>query len=119
MKSLIKWIEIPAADFERAVKFYEDLLKLKLKICDYGDTKMALLPNDIGAISYAPNFKPSKDGVLISLELDETIDITIQRIEKLGCTITHPKCEIGSGHRGYFALFVDSEGNQLGIYSDN
>lgn len=119
MRSLIRWIEIPARNFERAVKFYQDLLKLKLQICDYGGTKMALLPDDIGAISLAPNFNPSEDGVLISLELDETIDTTIQRIEKLGCKITRPKCKIEAENRGYFALFIDSEGNQLGIYSDN
>ena len=44
MQKLIEWVEIPAADFERAVKFYGSVLNLELKIVDCGKEKMACFP---------------------------------------------------------------------------
>ena len=31
MQNAINWFEIPAVDFERAVKFYSDILKVELR----------------------------------------------------------------------------------------
>ena len=41
MKKLISWVEIPAADMQRAVTFYEKVLDFKLEILDFGSEKMA------------------------------------------------------------------------------
>lgn len=40
-KKLITWVDIPAVDFDRAVKFYSNLLKLDLEIFDCAEEKMA------------------------------------------------------------------------------
>lgn len=119
MKRLVRWVEIPATDFERAVKFYSKVFKLDLKPLDFGSEKMACLPNDEGAISYSPGFNPSKNGILLSLDTGEDLDATIERVLSSGGRIIKGKTKIESENRGYFALFLDSEGNKLGLYGDN
>ena len=118
MKKLVRWVEIPATDFERAVAFYNNVFKLELTPLDFGSEKMACLPNDEGAISFAPDFKPSKNGVLVSLDTVTQLDEIIQSIVANGGKIIKQKTKIEAEGRGFFALFLDTEGNRLGLYGD-
>jgi len=119
MKKLIAWVEIPAADFKRAVDFYREVLKIDFKIYDGEEEKMAFFPSGEGAISFAPGFNPSKDGILVSLETGDDLDGAISRIERLGGEIVQPKTKIQAEDKGYFALFIDCEGNKVGLYGSN
>jgi predicted enzyme related to lactoylglutathione lyase len=119
MKKLVSWVEIPATDFKRAVNFYNRVFNLNLEPLDYGSEKMACLPNDEGAISLSPGFKPSDNGVLVSLETGKELDETILRIQAAGGKVIKPKTKIEAEGRGYFALFIDSEGNRLGLYGSH
>jgi len=119
MSKLISWVEIPAADIQRAANFYNAVLDLKLEVLDFGAEKMACFPNGEGAISLAPGFKPSKDGVIVSFFLNGDMDSTLEKVWNAGGKVTKQKTKIEAEGRGYFALFIDSEGNQLGLYSDN
>lgn len=118
MKNLVSWVEIPATDFYRAVKFYNSVLEIELQVVDCGLEKMACFPTGEGAISFAPGFNPSKDGVLVSLNTGDDLENTMKRIEKKGGTIVQPKTKIEVEGRGYFALFIDSEGNKVGLYGN-
>jgi hypothetical protein len=118
MEKLIAWVEIPATDFKRAVNFYNNVLGIELQEVDCGTEKMACFPSGEGAISWAPGFNPSKDGVLVSLNTGYEIDETMKRILSNGGSIVHPKTKIEAEGRGYFALFTDSEGNKVGLYGD-
>ena len=69
------------------------------------------------AISWAADFHPSKDGVLISLSVD-SIETTLDRINANGGKTVRPKTKIEADGMGYFAMFSDSEGNTLGLYAD-
>ena len=121
MKNLIAFFEIPAENFERAVKFYESILGIQLVTMDCDTEKMAFFPEENdqcpGAISWAKDFHPSKDGVLIHFQV-ENMETAMVAIEKNGGKIIHQKTKIEAEDRGYFALFIDSEGNRLGLYSD-
>jgi len=121
MKNLVAFFEIPADDFERAVKFYEAVLGVELYTMDCESEKMAFFPEEngqcSGAISWANDFRPSKDGVLINFQV-ENMEAAMIAIEKNGGKITRPKTKIEAEGRGYFALFTDSEGNRVGLYSD-
>jgi predicted enzyme related to lactoylglutathione lyase len=119
MKKLISWVEIPASDFERAVKFYNTLLGVELQVFDFGPEKMACFPNDEGAISHAPDFNPSRDGTLVSLNMEDGLDQALLTIQENGGTIVRAKTKIEAEGRGYFALFIDSEGNKVGLYGDS
>jgi len=116
MQKLITWVEIPSVDFDRAVEFYNAVFKLNLAKQDFGQEKMACFPNGEGAISYAPNFKPSENGVLVSFAVPDTIEAAIQRIETHGGVMLQPKTKIEAEGRDYFAICTDSEGNKIGIY---
>ena len=123
MKNLVKLIEIPAKDFARAVKFYETVLSIEMTVCDSCETeKMAFFSDFAGsepnvAISWAADFLPSKNGVLVSLNVD-SMEQTLERIHANGGKIVRPKTKIEADGMGYFALFSDSEGNTIGLYAD-
>jgi predicted enzyme related to lactoylglutathione lyase len=119
MKKLVAWVEIPAVDFKRAVKFYNTILEMELQEIDCGVEKMACFPSGEGAISFAPGFNPSKDGVLVSLHTGNDLDNTMNKIVKNGGTIIQPKTKIQAENRGYFSIFIDCEGNKIGLYGDN
>jgi len=119
MRKLIAWVEIPAENMERAVEFYNALLGFDLEILDFGAEKMACFPNDEGAISMAPDFHPSRDGVLVSLNMEDGLDSALDTIVARGGTIIKSKTKIEAEGRGYFALFMDTEGNKVGLYGDS
>ena len=118
MEKIISWVEIPAVDMNRAVNFYNAVLRLDLKVSDYGEEKMACFSTGEGAISFAPGFKPSKDGHLVSFNAGDDLNGTLERIEKHGGSIVQSKTKIEAEGLGYFAIFVDSEGNTAGLYGD-
>lgn len=118
MKKIISWVEIPAQNFERAVSFYKEVLKIDLQVIDCGEEKMACFPNGEGAISLAPGFNPGKDGVLVSFNAENDLEGAIERIEANGGSIVQPKTKIEAEGRGYFAVFIDCEGNRAGLYGD-
>jgi len=120
MKNLVSFFEIPCVDFQRAITFYEGLFNLKLEVFDCEHEKMAFFSDGkdqtYGAISWAANFKPSKDGVLISLTCQD-IDTSLAFITQNGGEIQIPKTKIEAENRGYFATFIDCEGNRVGLWS--
>ncbi|NDV46339.1 VOC family protein [Paludibacter sp. 221] len=118
MKKLISWVEIPAGNFERAVKFYSSLLNLDFEVFECETEKMACFPGGEGAISFTDGFKPSANGTLVHFDLGDKLDEAIESVEKLGGKIVFPKTKIEVEGRGYFALFIDSEGNKVGLYGD-
>lgn len=121
MKRLIAFFEIPAADFRRAVKFYETVLDVTLAVCECEQEKMAFFPEEDGqapgAISFAEGFKPANGGVLLSLQVED-MEATLDRVQQNGGRVTTPKTKIEADCRGYFAVFTDSEGNSVGLYAD-
>lgn len=118
MKNLISWVEIPATDFQRAVDFYSSILNTELQVFEGENEQMACFPGGEGAISKAKGYLPSKDGVIVSLNAGDSLDETLQQISANGGSILVPKTKIEAEGRGYFAVFLDSEGNKLGLYGD-
>ena len=119
MGNLIRWVEIPTTDFERAVNFYNKVFRLDLQSSDYGLEKMACFPNDEGAIVFSPGHHPSSNGPIISFNSQDSIDQTLNVAIENGAEILVDKTKIQAEGRGYFALFLDSEKNKIGLYSDN
>lgn len=119
MEKLVKWVDIPASDFNRAVKFYNAVFQINLRISECSSEKMACFPSGDGAISFSDGFNPSKDGTLVSLNAGKELKATLKRVESSGGQIVHPITKIEVEGLGYFALFIDSEGNRVGLYGDN
>ncbi|MDR0954304.1 MAG: VOC family protein [Rikenellaceae bacterium] len=117
MKNFVVFFEIPAADFQRAVAFYTAVFGLELAVVDCGTEKMACFPGNVGAISWAEGLKPGSGGVLVSLRVDD-MERALTAVAAHGGRVTHPKTKIEADGMGYFANIIDSEGNQIGLYSD-
>lgn len=119
MKTLVTFFEIPARDFDRAVRFYEAVFNTTLPVCGCEKEKMAFFKQEeksIGAISFAPDLMPSSKGILIYFycnNMDETLSI----VKNSGGEIVTTKTVIPGGW-GYSAVFTDSEGNNIGLHSD-
>lgn len=118
MRRLVTWVDIPAVDFNRAVDFYANLLQVELQVFDCGEEKMACFPTGEGAISQAPGFTPSENGSIVNFNCEDDLEGAMDRVVKMGGRIVHPKTKIEAEGRGYFALFVDCEGNRLGLYGN-
>lgn len=118
MKKLIIWVEIPAKNIERAVQFYNKVLKLDLEVLDFGEEKMACFPNGEGAISQSPGFNPSKNGVLVNFDAERDLNDVLNIVPEAGGEIVQQKTKIEAEGRGYFALIIDTEGNKIGLYED-
>lgn len=124
MKRLVAFFEIPAADFDRAVKFYENLFGVGLTAMDCGDEKMAFFPDEDGlcpgAISWTSDFgfKPSSQGVLVSFQVED-MESALTIAVNHGGKVLIAKTRIEADNRGWFSVLTDSEGNRIGLYSDN
>lgn len=49
LKSAINWFEIPATDFDRAVRFYSDIYAFDMPTRDMGHIKMGFFQHQQGA----------------------------------------------------------------------
>ncbi|TND09318.1 MAG: glyoxalase [Bacteroidetes bacterium] len=118
-KSWTNWFEIPAADFERAVKFYETIFDIQLAINDFGNLKMAIFPHEEGgaAICWSPGwYNPGAGGVTVYMDAEPDLQVVLDRVEKAGGKIIQVK-KLISPENGHMALFTDSEGNRMALHS--
>lgn len=123
MKNAISWFEIPASDLERATNFYETIFDVKLNPLDMPQIKMRMFPiEDMmgvgGAVVDSGGFhKPSStEGPLIYLNGNPDVQKVLDKVEAAGGKIMVPKTEI-SPEYGYMAVFIDTEGNRIGLHS--
>ncbi len=122
MKNLISIVEIPTADFSRAIAFYQTVLNINVEVTEMDGIKMALFPNAGESVFvqliHGSDYKPSADGTVVYLNGGDDLQKVADKIEANGGKIVVPKSEIGSD-MGFFAIFIDTEGNKLGLHSFN
>ncbi len=120
MANAINWFEIPAANFDRAKKFYSEVLDAELPVNEMMNVKMAFFPMERGSVGGAvcagEGYTPSTDGAKIYLNGGEDLSAPLSRVEAAGGKVVMPKTKI-SDEIGYFAIFMDTEGNQVAFHS--
>lgn len=119
LKHVVVWFEIPAADFERAVGFYEKLMGYPLRRENMGGMKNAVFPYGEGIISGCVMENPDRagnDGVIIYLNCNGFLDEAIGRVEKAGGKLCGPIVEL-PGDLGRFIHVEDTEGNRVGLHA--
>jgi predicted enzyme related to lactoylglutathione lyase len=121
----LNWFEIPATDISRATRFYESIFNTQLdQMPEMLGMKMAGFPSEMGSgkanggLVQSDMHKPSTEGAVIYLNANPDMQPVIERIEKAGGKVVMPKTEI-SPEIGYMAFFIDSEGNKVGLHSQN
>ncbi len=122
MKSFISIFEIPATEISRAVDFYEAILDIKIEKMEFAEMQMGIFPYEgqmvTGVIMKAKGYIPSADGVTIYLNGGNNLQIILDKVEKNGGKIIVPK-SLHADESGYYAIFIDSEGNKIGLHSPN
>lgn len=124
MNNAISWFEIPASDLERAQKFYETIFGISMIPMDMENIRMRMFPLDDmmtqvgGAIVDSGGFHKASltEGPLIYLNGNPDVQVVMDKVEAAGGKVMVPKTQI-SPEYGYMAVFVDTEGNRIGLHS--
>ena len=114
------WFEIPAANFDRAVGFYEKVFGTSLIREKMGGAELAVFPHaeaaTSGCVIKGEGYKPAGDGCVVYLESKVDLEVRLANVVKAGGKVALPKTALPPG-MGFFAHFVDSEGNRVGLHS--
>lgn len=120
MENLISIVEIPVADFFRAVTFYQAILDVSIEETEMDGVQMGVLPGNGETVNVVlvkgDGYQPAAAGALIYLNAGNNLQLALDKIEPNGGKIIMPKTEI-SPEMGFFALFMDTEGNRLGLHA--
>lgn len=122
MHTKINWFEIPAANFDRSVKFYETVFDSKLQFSDLGGSPMGLFSDGngeaCGCVVHIAQHVAAENGTVIYLDASPSIDTVLGRIQPAGGRVVLEKTKLPSEH-GYIAHFTDTEGNRLALHAMN
>lgn len=120
MSRVFSYVAIPSESFDRALQFYSDITDGLISRNPYVPFPMAYFVdtagNNVGHLFQLPGFRPSSDGAIVYMELADDLNDTLAKVERAGGTTIMPKTLIGPG-KGYWALFLDTEGNRLALHS--
>ncbi|KAB5515208.1 hypothetical protein GE09DRAFT_980088 [Coniochaeta sp. 2T2.1] len=130
----IWWLEVPCKSVPRAAAFYAAVLGWKCPDPEKGNPAPApgvatAHPFNCGMLNGAFAKMASDDDVasvadaanqgrmpVLATYLVASIDDTLAKVEEAGGRVHVPKTEIG-GNMGFFARFIDTEGNLQGIWA--
>ncbi len=121
MKNPVNWFEIAVSDMNRAKKFYESVFGNELVELQMGPQLMAMFPsvedatNCSGALVKADDYKPTTEGAKIYFTCDD-VNHEADLVSKNGGQIVVPKMSLGEF--GFMAMFIDTEGNMVGLHSN-
>ena len=116
----VNWFEIPVSDMDQAKRFYEAVLEVELELNESGPMLMAwfpAIPNGHGAagtLVKADGYNPAHDGTLVYFSVPD-IEATLDKVEANGGELLLPKMSIGEN--GFIGHFKDTEGNRVGLHS--
>jgi uncharacterized protein len=121
MKNPVNWFEIPVNDMNRAKKFYQSVFNCELFELQMGPQLMAMFPrieggaNCSGALVKADDYVPTTEGAKIYFTCED-VNNEADLIAKNGGQIVVPKMSLGEF--GFMVLFMDTEGNMVGLHSN-
>lgn len=119
-KNPVCWFDINVANLERAKTFYEKVFDLKLTDLPIEWGKQSTFPfenngsNTTGALVEKENYKANESNTVVYFASKDCITEE-NRIEKSGGKIIQPKTPIGEF--GFISIFLDTEGNTIGLHS--
>lgn len=120
----LNWFEISAHDIDRAQHFYQNIFGMEMQRMDMMGMEMAGFPIDPmsgkvgGALVKSAFHTPSENGVVLYLNGNPDLGTILDRVHGFGGQIAMPKTKI-SDEIGYMGMFIDTEGNRIGLHSNN
>lgn len=121
--SAINWFEIPATDFDRAVRFYSNIYDYEIPTRDTGHIKMGFFHHQQGAgiggaVVSGEGYTPSKNGTKVYLNGGADLQTVLDRVTGAGGQVIMGKKQI-SPEIGFMAVIEDTEGNRVYLHSMN
>ncbi len=122
----VGWFEIYVNDMDRATKFYETVLNIKLTNMsnpgDTGNSNMVMKsfpgemdnPGSAGALVKMEGMKGGGSNVIIYFICNDCA-VEEKRAEAAGGKVCQSKMSIGE--YGFISLVSDTEGNMIGLHS--
>lgn len=121
MNNVVTWFELPVKDMERAKQFYQKVMQTVFMDDEMDGFRMAIFDHELGVASgmlvLGENYEPNDKAAVVYLNGGEDLSGPLGRVEGAGGQIVVPKTAIDEGKKGYFAQFLDTEGNRVGLYS--
>lgn len=119
--NIATWFELPVNDMARAKTFYQNILQAQFKDEEMSGFQMAIFSAEQGAVAgmlvLGEGYQPSQTGAVVYFNGGDDLSAPLERAIQHGGSVVVPKTAIHDGECGYFALFLDSEGNRVGLYS--
>jgi len=116
----INWFEIPVSDFDRAKLFYSMIYNYEMPDQMMGPIHMGFFQVEKGGIGGAivqgEGYVPSQQGTTVYLNGGNDLSVVLDRVESSGGKVIVPKTNIND-EMGYFAIFLDCEGNKVALHS--
>ncbi len=116
----VGWFEIYVDDMERARKFYEGVIGVKLEKLDSPGIEMWNFPMDMeapgspGALVHMDGFPAGGNSTLVYFSCEDCADEQ-SRVMAAGGRVEKEKFSIGP--YGFISLVYDTEGNMIGLHS--
>ncbi|GIU46899.1 VOC family protein [Shewanella algidipiscicola] len=116
------WGEIAVEDIARAQAFYVQHFDVTFRQQTMSGMQMAIIETELEqaasvALVKHETMRPSKDGSVVYLHVSDQLSPLVARLERAGVEIVMPAMAINDGECGYSCLFIDSEGNKVGLWS--
>lgn len=124
--NVINWFTLPVLDTARAKSFYETILDIKMTTRNVEDSEQTFFPSKhgvvqgtsgrvTGALVKDKRHNPSQDGTIVYINASPVIQTVIDKIEPAGGKVIIPKTK---NPAGFFSVFIDTEGNKVGIHAE-
>ena len=109
-------IVIPAPDLERARAFYEQVFGWKTRV-GFPGAKYWLFESGNVSGAFDGNRTPAAKAVMLVIRVDD-LPATLEGIARRGGKVIQGPGRIGEAAPGRDAYFLDPNGNEMGLYSE-
>lgn len=124
--NILTWFEIPVTELQRAKRFYETILDIEMMERKDGADEAAFFPFNpdviqatsgrvTGVLSKSSRNKPSGNGTIVYINASPHLQTVLDKVEPAGGKILSPAIKIPPG---YIVVILDSEGNRIGLHSE-
>jgi len=117
------WFEIPALDLERAFQFYQIILNGRVRKGTFNQKELVLFDVPFntgeaigGSIVVREDLVPTRNGPIIYINAFAPLSAVTSKITAAGGEVVVEELDLGPF--GYAAVFIDTEGNKIGLLSN-
>src|SRR3954469_23614057 len=112
------WFDIPVADLDRAVRFYQAVLAVRIAKESFGDLSLGVIEHEHGngGCLVLSKEEIAAGGVLLYLNANGRIRDAVSKVVPNGGSVIQDTHAIGP--HGFRAIVLDSEGNRIALHSE-